>query len=72
MLDYLGIINIIFFAAVVYVLARKSSNFTLRKNTISQLACWERTGLAFNITLLLFSINQTVFALMICRSLEGG
>ncbi|MEI7579869.1 MAG: DUF998 domain-containing protein [bacterium] len=65
MLNYIGIINIIFFIATVAILIRKNPWFTIKKHTLSDLARSEKTGKLFNLTLLIFSVNQVIFAVAV-------
>jgi hypothetical membrane protein len=64
---FIGIINILFFAIGIYLLATKSKWFSLKKHTISHLATDSKNGSKFNTLLSLFSLGQVFFSIEVCK-----
>jgi hypothetical membrane protein len=69
-LDYLGLLNVLFFGLVVIILIVKS-DIDLRKHTISWLGGQEKFGRIFNYSLFIFSVVQVLFILHVNSVVSG-
>jgi hypothetical membrane protein len=67
LIKYLGILNVIVFTLGVTVLIGKARGFSIKKQTISDLASYKPVGNIFNILLFVFSFNQLLFSSIVCN-----
>jgi hypothetical membrane protein len=67
-MKYIGLINLVFIFTIVAILIKKSKEFDFTKFTFSDLGEWKGLGFWFNLSLIIFSVNQVLFALQVSKS----
>lgn len=69
MWQYIGLLNIILGAVVLVWILWKNPQFSIKKQPLSYLASYKRTGILFKILLFIFSLNQTIFVMVVAKNL---